>query len=111
MIDLRKIIGFEWDQGNIDKSYQKHGITTKDAEEVFLDKGIQIKRDFKHHETEERFIAIGKNLKSKILFVIFTMRYSKISRAFLRIRIISARTANKKERRMYEEKTKTNTKI
>ena len=104
MIDLRKIIGFEWDQGNIDKSYQKHGITTKDAEEVFLDKGIQIKRDFKHHETEERFIAIGKNLESKILFVIFTMRYSKI-------RIISARTANKKERRMYEEKTKTNTKI
>ena len=104
MIDLRKIIGFEWDQGNIDKSYQKHGITTKDAEEVFLDKGIQIKRDFKHHEAEERFIAIGKNLKSKILFVIFTMRYSKI-------RIISARTANKKERRMYEEKTKTNTKI
>ena len=104
MIDLKKIIGFEWDQGNIDKSYQKHGITTKDTEEVFLDKGIQIKRDFKHHETEERFIAIGKNLESKILFIIFTIRYSKI-------RIISARTANKKERRMYEEKTKTNTKI
>lgn len=104
MIDLKKIIGFEWDQGNIDKSYQKHGITTKDAEEVFLDKGIQIKRDFKHHETEERFIAIGKNLKAKDLFVVFTMRYSKI-------RIISARTANKKERRMYEEKTKTYTKI
>ena len=104
MVDLKKITGFEWDQGNIDKSYLKHGITTKDAEEVFLDKGIQIKRDFKHHETEERFIAIGKNLKAKVLFVIFTMRYSKI-------RIISARTANKKERRMYEEKTKTNTKI
>ena len=104
MLDLYKITSFDWDQGNIDKSYQKHGITTKDAEEVFLDKGIQIKRDFKHHETEERFIAIGKNLKSIVLFVIFTMRYSKI-------RIISARTANKKERRMYEEKTKTNTKI
>ena len=104
MVDLKKITGFEWDQGNIDKSYQKHGITTKDAEEVFLDKGIQIKKDFKHHETEERFIAIGKNLKAKVLFTVFTIRHSKI-------RIISARTANKKERRMYEEKTKTNTKI
>lgn len=104
MVDLKKITGFEWDKGNIDKSYLKHGITTKDAEEVFLDKGIQIKKDFKHHETEERFIAIGKNLKAKVLFIIFTMRYNKI-------RIISARTANKKERRLYEEKTKTNTKI
>ena len=26
MIDLSKVVGFEWDKGNIDKSYKKHGI-------------------------------------------------------------------------------------
>ena len=40
MIDLGKITGFDWNQGNIDKSYKKHGVTPNEAEEVFLDENI-----------------------------------------------------------------------
>jgi uncharacterized protein len=98
MIDLKKIIGFEWGQGNIDKSYQKHGITPNEAEEVFLDEDILLLKDIKHSQREERFKAIGKIAKGDILFLAFTVRKNNI-------RIISARTANKKERRMYEQKT------
>lgn len=96
MVDLKKITGFEWDHGNLDKSYQKHGITPKEAEEVFLDKDIMILEDEKHSETENRFSAIGKSIEETILFLSFTLRKHKI-------RIISVRKGNKKERRLYEQ--------
>ncbi len=99
VIDLSKITGFEWDRGNIDKSYQKHGITPNEAEEVFIDKNVGIERDIKHREIEERYIAIGMSLNEELLFVVFTMRDSMI-------RVISARKANKKERRLYEKSKK-----
>lgn len=104
MIDLGKIKRFVWDKWNIDKNIEKHGITPNESEEVFLDEEIQIKRDFKHHQTEERYIVVGKTAGGKILFEVFTLRGDKI-------RIISSRIANKKERRMYEEKVKKDTKI
>ena len=99
MIDLRKITRFKWDRGNIDKSYEKHGIIPNEAEEVFTDKHVGIEKDVKHQEKEERFIAIGKTLEEKLLFVVFTLRETVI-------RVISARRANKKERRLYEKTKK-----
>ena len=96
VIDLSKITGFEWDGGNIDKSYQKHRVTTNEAEVVFTDENIGIEKDVKYQGKEERYIAIGKTVGAKILFVVFTLRET-------RIRIISARTANKKEKRLYEK--------
>lgn len=101
MVDLRKITSFDWDKGNIGKSYLKHGITIREAEEAFLDKHVFFQEDIKHSEKEERFIAISKTTNNQMLFSIFTIRNNKI-------RIISTRIANKKERRLYEEKTKTN---
>jgi len=47
---------------------------------------------------EERLTAIGKTARNNILFIVFTVRGTKI-------RIISARRANIKERREYEENT------
>ena len=96
MVDLKKITGFEWDKGNFDKSYLKRGITPREAEESFLDKKLLLQEDIKHSEKEERTIAIGETEKNKILFSIFTVRDNKI-------RIISTRKANKKEREQYEE--------
>jgi len=97
MVDLRKIKGFEWDEGNIDKSYKKHGITPNEAEEVFLDEHVLLVEDIKHSQIEKRFIAIGKTIQQKLLFAAFIIRNS-------RIRTISVRRANNKERRQYEEK-------
>lgn len=103
--DLSKITGFEWDKWNVDKSYQKHGITPREAEEVFVDKYLFFQDDIKHSKEEGRFIGIGKSNDNRTLFTVFTKRDNKI-------RIISARLANKKERRLYEEKkAKANTKI
>ena len=99
MVDLGKIIRFDWNQGNIDKSYKKHGITPNEAEDVFLDINIAIEKDIKHNEVESRYIAIGKTMQEKLLFVVFTFRNNMI-------RVISARKVNKKERRLYEKAKK-----
>lgn len=104
MVDLSKITQFEWDKGNIDKSYRKHGISANETEQVFTDEDVQIERDIKHQEKEERYIAIGKNASDKILFIVFTVRRHKI-------RVISARIANQKERRLYEERVKENPQV
>lgn len=94
---LPKVIKFEWDKGNLDKNYRKHGISVKESEELFLNENILFNDDIKHSQKEKRFIAIGKTLEDKILFAVFNFRKDKI-------RIISARPANKKEKKKYEEK-------
>lgn len=90
-----EIIQFEWDDGNLDKSYQKHGITPNQVEEAFTDEEVIIVLDVVDSLGEKRLIAIGKTLDKLILFVVFTIRVSKI-------RIISSRRANQKERKKYE---------
>lgn len=96
MTTKANITSFEWNQGNRDKNYQKHGITTVEAEEIFLDSNLTILEDIKHSQLEPRLIAMGKTLKGKTLVVVYTHRESNV-------RIISARVANKKEQIIYEK--------
>lgn len=95
MLDLRDYTSFEWDRGNADKSYKKHGVSPSEAEESFLDEKALILKDIKHSKKEKRYILIGKTLEEKILFIVFTLRRKKI-------RIISVRKANRKEINKYE---------
>ena len=96
MVDLEKYKGFEWDKGNVDKNYQKHGISPNEAEEVFLDENLKILKDIKHSQKEERMIALGTTISGKKLFIVYTVRLEKV-------RIVSARPMNKKERSNYEK--------
>ncbi len=92
---LPKILSFEWDAGNINKSLAKHLIRSNVAEEPFGDKNLLTFPDPTHSKTEDRYQLIGKTEQNNILFIIYTLRKDKI-------RIISARVANKNERRFYE---------
>lgn len=96
------IFEFEWDKGNIDKSYQKHGISPKEAEEVFADNDSIVLPQIKHTQKEPRFIIVGKTLEGKQLFIVFTMRKEKV-------RIISARRMHTKEVSKYEKVKKNST--
>jgi hypothetical protein len=98
MLKLDFLNGFDWDKGNIDKSYHKHGITSNETEEAFLDEHVIFLKDVTHSKVEKRYTLIGKTIESKVLFIVFTLRGKKV-------RIISARKANKKERRIYAQKT------
>ncbi|MDP3917997.1 MAG: BrnT family toxin [Candidatus Woesebacteria bacterium] len=98
-----KVVVFEWDKWNLDKIYLKHGITPKEAEEVFISDDAFVTADIKHSQAEDRFIILGKTLESKNLFIVFTLRSNKT-------RIVSARRMHKKEVLKYD-KVKKNTKI
>lgn len=89
-------MGFEWDAGNLEKSYEKHGITPKESEKLFVDENVLLIDDIKHSQKEKRFIAIGEIGGGIVLFSAFVIRGN-------RVRIISVRKANKKERIEYDK--------
>lgn len=90
-------ISFNWDKGNLEKSWKKHKVHFKEAEEVFFNKPLKIFLDEKHSKKENRYVAFGvTNLKRK-LTIIFTIRKNKI-------RVISTRNQSKKERKAYVKK-------
>lgn len=97
MKKLPKPIKFEWDKGNQDKNWHKHKTDAKEIEQVFFNKPIQIFKDVKHSQEEDRFVALGITNQNRKLYIVFTIRKSKL-------RIISARDQSKKERIFYEKK-------
>lgn len=98
MIDFGRIVGFEWDDGNVRKSADKHGVDTREAEQVFLDPHLLILIDEGHGGNEKRFHAYGRSLSGRLLLVSFTLR-----RSGTLIRVISARNMSRKERQRYAE--------
>lgn len=97
------IYGFEWDQGNINKNKEKHDIDWWVIEEIFFNQPLLVNEDNKHGEKEKRWYLLGKTDNNEKYMVVFTIRKNKI-------RVISARLMNKKERAYYE-KTERNTRI
>lgn len=95
---LGRVVGFEWDKANIQHIAQ-HNVTPSEAEDLFFDTNNVLDEDIGHSIAENRFIIIGKTKKGRLLYQIFTRRGNKI-------RVISARDINKKEVKLYEEKTR-----
>ena len=89
-------VGFEWDTGNQDKNQKKHQVSQTECEQLFFNSPLLIHEDVKHSDVEERFYALGKTNIERKLFIVFTIRNQKI-------RIISARDMNQKERNIYEK--------
>ena len=94
----RIVFYFDWDSGNDSKNLIKHKIDTSEAEEVFYDIGIApLGIQTQPPANEIRLAVVGKTYADKMLFINFTIRDSKI-------RVISARPANKLEKDIYENK-------
>ena len=92
---LSQLEGFDWDKGNSYKSILKHKVSAQESEEVFANKPLIILPDETHGQpVETRFHAFGKTLEGRLLLVSFTIRTKKI-------RVISARPMNAKEREFY----------
>ena len=99
-MDIHSIVedcqGFQWDRGNNLKNWLKHGLTQGEAEQAFLNEPLLLLEDKEHSEYEDRFLALGRTDEGRRVFITFTIREK-------RIRIISARSMNKKERNGYEK--------
>ena len=98
MIALPEPVTFAWDEGNERKKLEKHGVSAQEVEEVFFDPRKKLLGDKFHSGKEDRYLLIGQTRRQRLLFVVFTIRDR-------RIRAISARDLNRKERDLYEEAT------
>ena len=87
---------FEWDPEKAEANLRKHGVLfSTDVLGVFND-DFAITISDESDSGERRFATIGTGTKGRVLVVIFTYRGDNI-------RLISARTAEPREREQYEE--------
>jgi hypothetical protein len=97
MLDFGRVVRFDWDEGNSRKSTDKHAVSQPEAEQVFSDPRLFLTADERHSQNEPRFHALGQTDIGRLLQVAFTLRENGT-----KIRIISARAMNRKERAIYE---------
>jgi len=92
---LERLSGFDWDDGNVDKNWERHGVSFFEAEQVFFNRPLLLYEDLRHTESESRWYVLGRTEAGRLLMIVFTTRGDKV-------RVISARDMSRKERRIYE---------
>ena len=94
---MARLIEFDWDQWNVQKNEIKHGVSRLEAESAFYDPRYRLFKDASHSTPrEERYILYGRSIETRVVILGFTVRGA-------RIRVITARPASRKERRIHEE--------
>jgi uncharacterized protein len=86
--------GFDWDEANTHKNWERHRVTPEEAEEVFFNEPLVVRGDTRHSKAKNRYYALGRTERGRYLFVAFTQRGSLL-------RVISVRDMNRRERNVY----------
>jgi uncharacterized DUF497 family protein len=94
--ELAHCTGFEWNAGNRDKNWERHGVAPGEAEQIFFNRPVLVAADPEHSQGEPRYAALGQTNEGRLLAVVFTIRGTLI-------RVISARDMRRRERRRYEQ--------
>jgi len=89
-------IAFEWDPKKEATNVAKHGVTFSEAQTAFTDEFARLIPDPDHSDDEDQFILLGTSISSRLIVVCHCVRSGDT------IRIISARKAQKQERKVYE---------
>lgn len=87
---------FTWDPNKAEENLKAHGVDFREAATVFVDPLSTTFPDIDHSVGERRFLIIGLSALRRVLVVSHTETGDTI-------RIISARSATRRERRFYEE--------
>jgi len=98
-MDFTQYTGFDWDKGNAEKNWLKHGITQFECEQIFFNRPLIIAPDEAHSQKELRFYALGQTNVERPLFLVFTVRKNLI-------RVISARDMSRSEKEVYKSREK-----
>lgn len=86
----------EWDPIKAASNLRKHRVSFEEAASALADEHSVTGRDPEHSVGESRFVTFGISNAGRLLVVAHTERGEVL-------RIISARCATKRERRIYEE--------
>jgi uncharacterized DUF497 family protein len=91
---------FEWDENKAESNCRKHGIRFEEAALVFADP-LALSEQDRIENGEPRWQTIGWVGGCLLLLVAHTVRFEE--QGIEVVRIISARRADRKERRCYEQ--------
>ncbi len=91
---------FEWDQKKSDACFAERGFDLAYALHAFLDPKRKVRQDNRWDYGEDRYQMVGA-VAHRVFVVVYTVRGNVI-------RIISARKANQREVRDYENGTRKN---
>lgn len=89
------LTGFEWDEAKAASNARKHRVTFEETVTAFDDPKAITLDDPEHSEHERRFVTIGCSSRGRLLVACHCDRLD-------RVRIISSRMANRRERSYYE---------
>lgn len=89
---------FEWDEAKSEACFQERGFDFAYAARAFFDPDRLVQADTRHSYGEERHQLMGK-IEQRLFVVVYTSRHEAI-------RIISARKANQREVRHYEDSSR-----
>ena len=92
------MLRFEWDARKNGANKRKHGVSFEEARTVFYDDDALLRED-EPDQGEDRFVLLGMSASARTLLVCHCYREEDEL-----IRIISARKANRNERRQYERR-------
>ena len=87
---------FEWDPRKEATNQKKHGVSFHEAKTAFTDEFARLIADPDSFGEEDRFLLLGTSIHSRLLVVCHCVREGDS------IRIISARKANRREKKAYE---------
>ena len=90
---------FEWDPRKARQNLRDHRVSFEEAATAFDDVLSLTVPDPHHSVGEERFVLLGRTTRGRLVVVAFTERDADIPS----VRLISARLADRGERRDYEE--------
>ncbi|MEE9322427.1 MAG: BrnT family toxin [Granulosicoccus sp.] len=95
------MLEFEWSKRKATSNQKKHGVSFEEARTVFFDESAIQYHDPDNSDQEERFILLGLSFRPQALVVCHCFRESETV-----VRIISARKADKVEKKAYWEQRK-----
>ena len=91
---LDECVGFDWDEANVEKNWERHGVSPEEAEDIFFNEPLVVRLDVRHGQSEKRYYALGQTNSGRLLFAAFTTRRGLI-------RMISTRDMNRAEAEVY----------
>ena len=94
---------FTWDIPKSIANFEKHGVPFEEAATVFGDANGLDWDDVAHSHQEQRFKRLGLSVSKRLLLVVYTVRRTEHEKE--KFRIISARTASRRERQAYTRLT------
>lgn len=95
MDELWAWTGFDWDDGNSEKSWLTHRVRRSECEEVLFNRPLIATKGNSPEDQEARYHAMGETGAGRRLFVVFTILGNLV-------RVISARDMSRRERSVYE---------